>query len=108
MIEESVGFAIATTVQLVPFHRALYGTSLLPLRYVPVARQNVTLGHATSVKYASVPVDGFGAGTRDQLAPFHRSINGASWGKVIAPTAKHFDALAHARSSSRELDAAGV
>jgi hypothetical protein len=82
------GLGLATTVQLVPFHRMVSVRRPFEARKLPTAKQFVVLVHDTPSRSLPDAPGGLGLATSVQVVPFHRSIN-------APPTAKQFVALVH-------------
>jgi len=80
--------AFASTVQFVPFQCS---ATTVDCKTSPTASQFDMVTHEIAFS-SEPPAVEFGLGTRDQLEPFHRSINELS---PFAPTAKQFVVLKH-------------
>jgi hypothetical protein len=95
------GVGVATTVQLVPFHRSSNDLSVDPLSTPPTAKQLFALTQETPNRLAVVP-GGVGLGTIDHAVPFHRSTNVQSaCGPAVSPTAKQLVSLMQSMSINR-------
>jgi hypothetical protein len=105
VMREPAGVGLATIDQLDPFHRSTSVFVPVEEAKVPTAKQSVELTQSTPARYARVDPAGMGAGTIDQLDPFHRCVRILVEPASYVPVAMQLVALVH-ETLNKPLDVA--